>query len=93
MGANDGWGVVDKHFINAPTDLVLESLEGLCSVNHQLALDRENKGASIRSIPPHSPAVSLNSPRMFDGLEWDSGIHRVAGPLQSCAPVRRGVGA
>ncbi|KII87471.1 hypothetical protein PLICRDRAFT_177215 [Plicaturopsis crispa FD-325 SS-3] len=49
--------VQNKHFINAPTDLVLESLEGLCAVNHQLALDRENKVVYVES--PDRSKVAL----------------------------------
>ncbi|KIY64086.1 dihydroxyacetone kinase [Cylindrobasidium torrendii FP15055 ss-10] len=34
---------LQKHLINDPADLVVESLKGLCTLNHQLSLDVENK--------------------------------------------------
>ncbi|TFK39853.1 Dak1 domain-containing protein [Crucibulum laeve] len=40
---------LSKHFLNTPASLVLDSLEGLCSVNPQLALDTQNKIVYIKS--------------------------------------------
>jgi dihydroxyacetone kinase len=37
--------ISDKHFMNQPSDLVRESLEGLCLLNSQLSLDPINNGA------------------------------------------------
>lgn len=34
---------LDKHFLNTPSSLVIDSLEGLCAVNPRLALDVQNK--------------------------------------------------
>jgi hypothetical protein len=39
MTSNSG-----KHFLNDPSSLVVESLEGLCAVNPQLSLDAPSKG-------------------------------------------------
>ncbi|THH21500.1 hypothetical protein EW146_g62 [Bondarzewia mesenterica] len=36
-------GIQTKHFINSPSALVLESLEGLCKINPHLSLDPVNK--------------------------------------------------
>ncbi|KAK7056354.1 hypothetical protein VNI00_002908 [Paramarasmius palmivorus] len=43
--------IQNKHFLNAPESLVLDSLEGLCALNPALALDRQNKRGS-----GHEPA-------------------------------------
>lgn len=32
-----------KHFLNTPASLVLDSLQGLCALNHQVRLDSQNK--------------------------------------------------
>ncbi len=36
---------VAKHFLNDPETLVVESLQGLCTLNPQLGFEKENKGA------------------------------------------------
>jgi len=38
----------DKHFIESVSTLVTDSLEGICSVNPQLAFDRGNKSKCLR---------------------------------------------
>ncbi|KAI9066978.1 dihydroxyacetone kinase [Trametes sanguinea] len=38
-----------KHFLNDPDTLVVDSLQGLCTVNPQLALDKENKVVYVAS--------------------------------------------
>ncbi|ESK97846.1 dihydroxyacetone kinase [Moniliophthora roreri MCA 2997] len=39
--------IQNKHFLNKPENLVLDSLEGLCTLNPALALDRQNKTVYI----------------------------------------------
>ena len=36
---------VAKHFLNDPETLVVDSLQGLCTLNPQLGFEKENKGA------------------------------------------------
>jgi len=47
-----------KHFLNAPETLVVESLQGLCSLNPQIALDVADKGE-----PRPSAVWILTDPR------------------------------
>ncbi|KAG5725447.1 Dihydroxyacetone kinase 1 [Termitomyces sp. T112] len=42
--------IQDKHFLNTPESLVLDSLRGLCTVNPDLVLDEKNK---IVYLGPH----------------------------------------
>lgn len=37
----------DKHFLNSPSTLVVDSLKGLCAANPNLKLDVENKGRCL----------------------------------------------
>nr|AFO55210.1 dihydroxyacetone kinase [Moniliophthora perniciosa] len=39
--------IQNKHFLNKPENLVLDSLEGLCALNPALALDHQNKTVYI----------------------------------------------
>ncbi|KAG5645704.1 hypothetical protein DXG03_005399 [Asterophora parasitica] len=41
--------VQNKHFLNKPSSLVLDSLRGLCAVNPKLVLDEQNKTVYIGS--------------------------------------------
>ncbi|KAI0657998.1 dihydroxyacetone kinase [Cubamyces menziesii] len=41
--------IQSKHFLNDPETLVVDSLQGLCTLNPQLALDKENKVVYIAS--------------------------------------------
>ena len=36
--------VIAKHFLNTAESLVVDSLEGLCTLNPQLSFDNQNKG-------------------------------------------------
>ncbi|KAF9460518.1 Dak1 domain-containing protein [Collybia nuda] len=47
----------NKHFLNTPESLVLDSLQGLCAVNPRLALDSQNKVVHIAS--PDRTKVAL----------------------------------
>jgi hypothetical protein len=39
-----------KHFLNDPSSLVIESLQGLCTINPKLGLDANNKGSSLGRV-------------------------------------------
>ncbi|RDB15774.1 Dihydroxyacetone kinase 1 [Hypsizygus marmoreus] len=41
--------VQDKHFLNTPASLVLDSLRGLCTINPRLVLDEQNKTVYLGS--------------------------------------------
>ena len=43
---------IDKHFLNTPASLVLDSLEGLCAINPRLALDVQNKSEPTNQYSP-----------------------------------------
>lgn len=49
-------GNAAKHFLNTPQSLVVESLEGLCAINPQLAIEPENK--SVSRALPYLPSYS-----------------------------------
>ena len=36
--------ILDKHFLDAPSTLVVDSLKGLCALNTELNLDVAQKG-------------------------------------------------
>ena len=42
----------DKHFLNSPTTLVVDSLKGLCAANPNLKLDATNKGGCGLNATP-----------------------------------------
>ena len=39
-----------KHFLNDPSSLVIESLQGLCTINPKLGLDANNKGFTLGRV-------------------------------------------
>jgi triose/dihydroxyacetone kinase / FAD-AMP lyase (cyclizing) len=39
----DPFSATGKHFLNDPSSLVIESLQGLCTINPKLCLDANNK--------------------------------------------------
>ncbi|KAI9511391.1 dihydroxyacetone kinase 1 [Russula earlei] len=41
---------MSKHFINDPSSIVLQSLQGLCAINPKLSLDPNNKGPNVALI-------------------------------------------
>ena len=45
--------LTDKHFLNSPASLVIDSLEGLCALNPRLALDVQNKSEMPKKICLH----------------------------------------
>jgi hypothetical protein len=67
---------LQKHLLNDPDTLVVDSLTGLCAVNNQLSFDPPNKGESTsRGYHP-----CLSAP---------SGVQDEFGPLQSRANLWR----
>jgi len=49
--------VLSKHFLNTPESLVLDSLQGLCTLNNQLAIDAPNKVVYIANRHPSNVAL------------------------------------
>ena len=49
----------DKHFLNSPSTLVVDSLKGLCAANPSLKLDEANKGYYFVAYPDCPTRVSL----------------------------------
>ncbi|GBE86465.1 Dihydroxyacetone kinase 1 [Sparassis crispa] len=50
--------IQSKHFLNTHEDLVVESLEGLCTLNPQLSLDRADKVVYVTS-PDHTKVALI----------------------------------
>ena len=64
--------IQDKHFLNSPSSLVVDSLKGLCAINSKVALDPQSKSINQQSWQQSSswlvsPSCLSQVPRCFKG--------------------------